>query len=152
MNDADPYIAAVADACTAAGLIVADYCSDDIDPRDGVITIVTRPDADPDGGEDWQHVRILGWDEERGWLYGRHKDPHGGLSGILYLCDGPLPDPADVAEAARRVMAGEVSGDERHAMMRQPHWRDRGDEDDGFEEQLAVYCSPSAPSGAGAKE
>jgi hypothetical protein len=32
----------VADACTAAGLTVTDYWSDDIDPRDGAITL-TRP-------------------------------------------------------------------------------------------------------------
>ena len=66
MNDAEPYIAAVADACHAAGLIVADYTSDNVDPRDGVITIVLRSDADPD--EDYRDVRVLGWDEEKGWL------------------------------------------------------------------------------------
>jgi hypothetical protein len=42
-NDAEDYIAAVADACQAAGLYVADYWSDDIDPRDGAITLTLAP-------------------------------------------------------------------------------------------------------------
>lgn len=137
MNDAEPYIAAVAAACRAAGLIVADYGSDDIDPRDGVVDIVLRPGADPD--EDYRYIRTLGWDEQRGWLIGRPRDPHGELTGILYICSGALPDPADVAEQARRVIAGELSADEKYRMMRPSGWRSQDDEDDGFEEQLAAY-------------
>lgn len=135
-NDAEPYIKAVADGCHAAGLFVVDWWSDDIDPRDGGIDLVVVPDADP---EDLGKSRTLGWNEEDGWLIGQPKGPHGDLTGILYLCDGPLPVPADVAEAARRVMAGDVGSDERYAMMRRPGWRSREDEDDGFEERLDVY-------------
>ncbi len=146
MNDADPYIKAVAGACTAAGLHVVDWWSDDIDPRDGGIDLVIVPDADP---EDYGKSRFLGWDEEHGWLIGWPKDPHGELAGILYFGGGPLPAPAEVAEGVRRIMAGEISADERYAMMRRPGWRSQDDEDDGFEEQLAAYRPPSAPSGAG---
>jgi hypothetical protein len=136
MNDADPYIRAVADACRTAGLHVVEWWTDDIDPRDGGIDLVLVPDADPE--EDWGKSRTLGWNEERGWLIGWPEDPHGGLAGILYLGDSALPDPADLAEHARRVIAGETSPDERYSMMRPRHWRDQDDED-GFEEQLAVY-------------
>ena len=135
MNDADPYIKAVADACTAAGLYVVEWWTDDIDPRDGGIDLVTTAGADP---EDWDKSRTLGWNEERGWLIGRPKGPHGELTGILYLCGSALPAPADVAEQARRVIAGEISRDEKYAMMQPAHWRDQDDEDD-FEEQLDVY-------------
>jgi hypothetical protein len=135
-NDAEPYIAAVADACQAAGLIVAQYGSDDIDPRDGTIDIVLRPDADPD--EDYRDVRTLGWNEERGWLIGQPKDPHGELTGILYIGASALPDPADVAEQARKVIAGELSGDEQRRLMDPVQWRSQDDEDD-FESQLAAY-------------
>lgn len=136
MNDAEPYIAAVADACHAAGLIVADYTSDNVDPRDGVITIVLRSDADPD--EDYRDVRVLGWDEEKGWLIGRPKDPYGEVTGILYMGTSALPAPADIAEQARRVIAGGLSGDEQYRMMQPSEWRSRDDEDE-FEEQLAAY-------------
>lgn len=134
-NDADPYIEAVADACRAAGLFVAEWWTDDIDPRDGGIDLVLVQGADP---EDYGKSRFLGWTEERGWLYGRPKDPHGELTGILYFPLGPLPEPAAIAEAARRLIAGEVSDDERRSMIQSTHWRDQEDEDD-FEEQLNVY-------------
>jgi hypothetical protein len=149
VNDADPYIKAVAGACTAAGLHVVEWWTDDIDPRDGGIDLVLVPGASPE--EDWGRSRTLGWNEERGWLIGRPKDPHGELTGILYLCANPLPGPADLAEQARRVLAGETSTDERYAMMRQPHWRDQ-DDDDGFEEELAAYRQVAASPAAGDKE
>ena len=136
MNDAEPYIAAVADACQAAGLLVADYTSDDIDPRDGIINLVTRPDADPD--EDWEDSYTLGWNEERGWLIGWPKDPHGELHNILYLGAGALPAPADVAEHARRIVAGELTADERYHLMDPGQWRSQDDDDD-FESHLAAY-------------
>lgn len=136
MNDADPYIKAVAGACEAAGLFVAEWWTDDIDPRDGGIELVLVPDADP--VEDYGKVRFLGWTEERGWLIGRPKEPYGELAGILYFPLGPLPAPADIAEQARRLMAGEVSDDERRSMISPTHWRGQEDEDD-FEEQLAAY-------------
>lgn len=134
-NDADPYIKAVADACHAAGLFVVEWWSDDIDPRDGGIDLVTVQGADP---EDYGKSRTLGWNEERGWLIGQPKGPHGDLTGILYFGDGPLPEPAAVAKGARRIIAGEIGSDERYAMMRQPRYRDRED-DDGFEDQMAAY-------------
>lgn len=146
MNDADSYIEAVADACRAAGLFVSDWWTDDIDPRDGGIDLVLVPDADPE--EDYGKARFLGWDEQKGWFYGRPKDPHGELTGILYFPLGPLPAPAEIAEAARRLMAGEVSGDERRSMIRRVHWRDQ-DADDGFNEQLAAYRNKTAPTARG---
>jgi hypothetical protein len=147
MNDADPYIKAVADACTAAGLHVAEWWTDDIDPRDGGIDLVLVPGASPE--EDWGKSRTLGWNEERGWFIGRLKDPYGELvGGILYIGEAASA-PADVAEAARRVIAVETSRDERYAMMRPTHWRDQDDED-GFEEKLAAYRTPD--SGAAGTE
>ena len=61
--DAEPYIAAVADACQAAGLIIADYGSDDITRATGC-----RHRAAPrrGSGRDYRDVRTLGWDEQRG--------------------------------------------------------------------------------------
>lgn len=144
MNDAEPYIAAVADACQKAGLHVAEYGSDDIDPRDGIITIVLDPDADPD--EDWREVRVLGWDEQRGWIIGALRSPAGSLVSICYIGGSALPDPADVAEDARKVIAGEFSTDELRRLIRPEHYRDQED-DDGFEEELAAYRAPSAPGG-----
>jgi uncharacterized protein DUF6292 len=144
-NDADPYIKAVADACRAAGLFVAEWWTDDIDPRDGGIDLVTTADADP---EDWGKSRTLGWNEERGWLIGQPKGPHGDLTNILYLGGSALPDPAGIAEQARRVIAGEVSRDEQFAMMRPKRWRDQEDED-GFEEKLAVYREEAALAASG---
>lgn len=135
MNDADPYIKAVADACTAAGLHVVEWWSDDIDPRDGGIDLVVVPDADP---EDYGKSRTLGWNEERGWLIGRPKGPHGELTDILYIGESALPAPAELAEQARRVLAGETGSDERYRMMRPVQWRSQDDEDD-FEPRLAAY-------------
>lgn len=139
-NDAEPYIAAVADACEAVGLIVADYWTDDIDPRDGGIHLVTEPGTDPE--EDWERSRTLGWDEEKGWMYGEPKNHHGELHNLLWLCEGALPSPADVAETARKIIAGETSRDERRLMMDHVRWRDQED-DDGFGEELAAYQEAS---------
>jgi hypothetical protein len=136
-NDAEPYIAAVAEACTRAGLTVADYWSDDIDPRDGAIHLVT--DADADAEEDWEKSRTLGWDEERGWMYGEPKNHHGELHNLLWLGSGALPDPADIAEEARRVIRGELSREECRRLIDWTRWRDQEDED-GFEEKLAAYA------------
>src|SRR5690349_10540630 len=116
-NDAEPYIAAVADACQAAGLHVRDYWSDDIDPRDGAVHLTLDPDQDPDADPDdefgdWQLSRTLGWDEEKGWFYGEPKNHHGELHNLLFLGGGAIPAPADVAEDVRRIIAGEMSADE----------------------------------------
>jgi hypothetical protein len=135
-NDAEAYIAAAADACTAAGLIVTEYWSDDIDPRDGAINLVTEADADAE--EDWEKSRTLGWDEERGWMFGEPKSHHGELQNLLWLCAGALPTPADVAEQARRIIAGELTREEYRALMGWTRWRDQED-DDGFEAELAAY-------------
>lgn len=136
-NDAEPYIAAVADACQAAGLHVVDYQSDDIDPRDGLIELTLDPDADLDD-DDWRKGRTLAWNEERGWLIARPKDPHGEMTGILYLGAGALPDPADIAEQVRKVIAGELSSDERRRLIDPVQWRSQDDDDD-FESQLDAY-------------
>jgi len=136
-NDADPYIAAVADACQAAGLNVLDYGSDDIDPRDGMISLTKAPEGDPDG-EDWRESFTLGWDEERGWVYGEPKDSHGELHNLLWIGGGALPEPARVADVARRIIAGELADSERRSMMSHVRWRDQED-DDGFEAGLAAY-------------
>jgi hypothetical protein len=140
-NDAEDYIAAVADACAAAGLTVTDYWSDDIDPRDGAITLSKDPAAPPVEdwpGEDWRDSYTLGWDEEKGWFYGEPKDNHGELHNLLFFGDGALPRPSEVAETARRIITGETGRDERYRMMQHTRWRDQED-DDGFEEQLAAY-------------
>jgi Family of unknown function (DUF6292) len=136
-NEAEPYIAAVADACAAAGLHVVDYQSDDIDPRDGVIELTLDPDADLDG-DDWAKGRTLSWDEERGWLIGRPKDPHGELTGICYFGGEALPDPLEVAELARKLITGKLSRDERREIADPVRHRSR-DDDDGFDDQLAAY-------------
>lgn len=141
MNDAEPYIAAVADACQAAGLHVADYWTDDIDPRDGGINLVLSPDADPD--EDWRQSRTLGWDEEKGWFYGEPKNHHGELHNLLFIGAGALPGPADVAEQARKIIAGEFSTPELMRLMQHIHWRDQDDDDD-FESQVAAYATAAA--------
>src|SRR5579859_1143633 len=111
-NDAEAYIAAVADACQAAGLNVEDYGSDDIDPRDGGITLTVAPDGDPEG-EDWRASRTLGWDEQKGWFIGEPRNRHGELINLLWFNGGALPAPAAVAEDARRVIAVEVEDGER---------------------------------------
>lgn len=143
-NDAEPYIAAVAEACAAAGLIVADYWSDDIDPRDGAIHLVT--DADADAEEDWEKSRTLGWDEERGWMLGEPKNHHGELTNLLWLGTGALPAPADVAEQARKVINGELTREEYRALIDWTRWRDQED-DDGFEEELAAYRDAATAAG-----
>lgn len=135
-NDAEAYIAAVAEACTDAGLIVADYWTDDIDPRDGGITLVTKPEADAE--EDWELSRTLGWDEERGWMYGEPKDHHGELHNLLWLGDGPLAEPAQIAEQAKSIITGTLSREDKGLMMEHVRWRDQED-DDGFDERLAAY-------------
>jgi hypothetical protein len=128
-NDAEDYIAAVADACHAAGLHVADYWSDDIDPRDGAITLTLTPEADPESDEDWQLSRTLGWDEEKGWFIGEPKNHHGELHNLLWLASGALPEPAEVAEAARRVVAGEADQRERYHLMQHTYWRSQEDDE-----------------------
>lgn len=143
-NDAEPYIAAVAEACAAAGLVVADYWTDDIDPRDGAIHLVTEADADAD--EDWEKSRTLGWDEERGWMYGEPKDSHGELTNLLWLGDGVLEVPAVIAELARRIIAGELSRDEYRALIGHVRWRNQED-DDAFDEELAAYRDAAAADG-----
>lgn len=145
MNDAEPYIAAVADACQKAGLHVADYFTDDIDPRDGGIHLVLSPDADPD--EDWRDTCGVYWDENRGWMYGEPKNSGGELHNLLWFGDGPLPAPADVAETARRIIAGEVPLDEKFRMMDHVRWRDHEDEDPEFENQLAAYRDATPATG-----
>jgi hypothetical protein len=140
-NDAEPYIAAVAEACTAAGLIVADYGTDDIDPRDGAIHLVT--DADADAEEDWEASRTLGWDEERGWMFGEPKNSHGELHNLLWLGDGVLEVPAVIAELARRIIAGELPPEEYRALIGHVRWRGQEDDDD-FEEELAAYRDAAA--------
>lgn len=135
MNDADSYIKAVADACRAAALYVVDWWSDDIDPRDGGIDLVIVPDADP---EDYGKSRTLGWNEERGWFIGRPKDPHGELTGIYYIGGSALAAPADVAEDARKVIAGEFSAEELRRLIRPVQYREQEDED-SFEVELDAY-------------
>jgi hypothetical protein len=141
-NDAEDYIAAVADACNAAGLNVTDWGTDDIDPRDGSIDLTLNPDQDPGADPDDD----LGWDEEKGWFYGEPKDHHGELHNLLFFGGGALPEPSEVAETARRIVAGEVGRDERYRMMDHTRWRDQED-DDGFEEQLAAYRKDGASDG-----
>ena len=143
-NDAEPYIAAVADACQKAGLSVIDYFTDDIDPRDGGIHLLTRPDADPD---DWEGTCGIYWDEIRGWMYGEPKDPHGELCNLLWFGHGPLPAPADVAETARRIIVGEVPQDELYRMMDHVRWRDHEEEDPEFEAELAAYRDAAEAGG-----
>lgn len=143
-NDAEPYIAAVADACQAAGLHVLEFWSDDIDPRDGAISLSKVPEGDPDG-EDWRQGYTLGWDERRGWMYGEPKDAHGELCNLLWLCDGPLPEPGEVAGVARRIISGELTSRERHLMMDHVTWRDHEEEDPEFDAELAAYATPEAP-------
>ena len=143
-NDAEPYIAAVADACHDAGLIVAEYGSDDIDPRDGIITLVLHPDTDPD--EDWRDVRVLGWDEQRGWIIGALRSSGGELISIYYIGGSALPDPADVAEDARKVIEGEFSTDELRRLMGPVQYREQEDED-GFEVELDAYRTAARAAG-----
>ncbi len=138
VNDADAYIEAVADACTAAGLHVTEWWSDDIDPRDGAVKINTDPDQAADAADAWETEYLLGWDEEKGWMAGEPKDHGGELTNILWLGLGAIPDPADVADEAKRVAAGELTSPEIFQMIDRTWYRDQED-DDGFEDRLAVY-------------
>ena len=140
-NDAEPYISAVADACQAAGLHVIDFWTDDIDPRDGGITISVLPEGDPDG-EDWKASRTLGWNEQDGWFYGEPRCEHGELHNLLWLGLGALPGPAEVAEAARKLIVAGIPAGDRRRMMDRTRYRETGDED-GFDAELAAYAPHS---------
>lgn len=63
-NDAEGYIAAVADACQAVGLYVQGYDASGTEIRGGSIDLLLKPDPAPH--EELDVLRVLGWDEEHG--------------------------------------------------------------------------------------
>lgn len=144
-NDAEGYIAAVADACQQAGLYVVDYWTDDIEPRDGVVHLSVKAESGEDE-EDWGNSRTLGWDEEKGWMFGEPKDHHGELANLLWFCHEPLPEPAEVAAEAKRIMGG-LSAAEVRALLDQPRYRSCYEDDPEFEAALAAYATPEAANG-----
>lgn len=127
----EPYIAAVADALSEAGVRVADYHADGSDPRDGAIQLgESSEDIDGPVREVW-----VCWTEEAGWFHGVDKDGRSGLSAITWAHIGVLPEPAAVV-AWVRTPAKPFD----FASLDRPHYRSFEDDGDGFEARLRDYA------------
>lgn len=141
----DPYITAVCDALTAAGLELTDHCwTDDCETRGTYCYLNAVITLDPSGvlGLDdesipddaaWRHGLLLIWEwhtgreadqgePERGpnWLFAELKDD----GSNEYPTDLPLhgyASPAAVVEAARKVISREIGAGSFHG-HRGPKW------------------------------
>lgn len=123
----DPYITAVVDALTAAGLEPDDWWTSDAEidgydegPDDGCTTMldaILRWDAD-----DWQDEDglVLIWEHPtEQWQYARPR-PEGGNTEPEFLPNlGRYSHPASVAATARALLAGQPTP-EGHA----PYWHE----------------------------
>lgn len=125
-----PYLEAVNRALQSTGIATTDHSAEPDDPRNGFIEL-DRTATSAVYGE--QHTRLM-WDEETGWLLG-----WGGEDGrsdwLAPLLDDVLPVPADVVTALQAALA--VKPATVHG--RPGQYREFADEEDGFEERLAVY-------------
>ena len=107
-NDAEPYIAAVADACQAAGLLVQGYDASGTRIRGGSIDLLLKPDPTP--AEELEALRVLGWDEEHGWFTGRPAGSRDELTGLRFYGSDVLMAPGRVAAVTRGVLGGDFGG------------------------------------------
>lgn len=121
-----PYTDAVAHALEVAGIEVDGWFADANDPRDSCITLARSKPG---------RQRVVAWTEEKGWMYGTGPE-NDSLNAIYGICDGVLPEPAEVVEAVRRCLAGDFSSTDSYTA----HLRDSEDDEDGFEERLAAYA------------
>ncbi|MDX2846433.1 hypothetical protein PV377_47330 [Streptomyces ipomoeae] len=133
----DPYVTAVCDALTAAGLELTDQCwTDDGETRgtycylNAVITLdpsgTIAADEQPDGGADWPHGLLLLWEWHTGieadqgepargpqWTFAELKSD----GSNEYPTDLPIEgyaSPAAVVEAAHKVISREIGAGHFH--------------------------------------
>ncbi|MDK9494691.1 DUF6292 family protein [Streptomyces katrae] len=124
-----PYLIAVTEALTAAGLRVQEWSAEEDDPRTGIILIAFGTPSYR--GQD----TALTWDEESGWhlVWG----PDGHDTGYRYtapLGAGVLPTPANITSAVQHA------ADRRPPIAVSSLYRAFEDMDDGFETELRAYA------------
>ncbi|WP_335981337.1 DUF6292 family protein [Streptomyces sp. CA2R106] len=126
-----PYIGAVVNALTTAGIGVDDWFADPDDPRDACIFLATAATETHYPGE----AIVLSWNEEDGWLIGGGQ-PNEPLNWVadIYTRD-VLPTPQQVVTAARAALIAAPST--LYGLA--PLFREFEDDTDGFEERLAAY-------------
>lgn len=132
-SDAEPYIAAVADALHAAGLLVQGYDASGTRVRGGSVDLLLK--ADPAPAEELDVLRVLGWDEEAGWFWNVPDGSPDVFTGVRFFGGRVLPGPAEVAVIAARLVSGDVAG--TSPLM--SRFRHAGADDD-FGLQLAAYA------------
>jgi hypothetical protein len=169
----DPYITAVCDALTAAGLELTDHCwTDDCETRgtycylNAVITLdpsgTITADEQPDGGADWPHGLLLIWEWHTGIEAEDGEPEKGPVWQFAELkSDGSneyptgLPvygyaSPAAVVDAARKVISREIGAGHFHNFG-QAKW-DGGIIGDSWEraDELEAACEAWAAEEASA--
>ncbi|MGC9670938.1 DUF6292 family protein [Planosporangium sp. 12N6] len=141
MTDHGPYIAAVATAVRAAEVPLVDTAATtEAGRRQARLRL--DPQATVEAFGDAVHVE-LHWDEERGWRYVAHYEPHTGLANTpVYLGMGVLATPTEVANwiAAVLINPGMIAsyGDDEIDPA-----RTAGSADAQFEAELAAYGTPT---------
>lgn len=133
----DPYITAVCDALTAAGLELTDQCwTSDAETRgtycylDAVITL--DPKAFGANREEWPHGLLLCWEWHTGiedsepargpqWLFAELKDNGSNEYPTDLPVDG-YASPAAVVDAARKVIGGEIEPGSFHNLGQWRGW------------------------------
>lgn len=149
-----PYGAAVAAACTRAGLPVDDWRSDAGEPRDIVITLTpnSATDADFEDEDDDPSKLLIIWSDESAWQYawtcsdGTNEYPE-----PLPAGPGSLALPDEVADAVRDFLhydqvlplddAPEWQPPADYAPDARPHDQVHDDADPAFEASLATYLT-----------
>lgn len=135
MGDAwhEPYIKQVIEQIEKRGIAVHEWYADDNDPLDAAAHLDTG--HDPEVPEEPQ--RWIAWTEERGWFTGRAADAGQPLDQLRYAELGVLPEPFDVAEWARRITEGDVSG-----TIEPTRYRDMDDDETEFRKRLHELGKP----------
>ncbi|WP_329370192.1 DUF6292 family protein [Streptomyces sp. NBC_00669] len=129
-----PYIAAVVNALTTAGIGVSDWFADPNDPRDACITLTTDATEPHYPGQ----TIVLTWNEEAGWLIGGG-EPDELLNWVGELdTRDVLPTPQQVVAAARTAFT--TTPPTLYGLA--PVYREFEDDNDGFEARLAAYDTP----------
>ncbi|MGW0566127.1 hypothetical protein [Streptomyces tauricus] len=161
----DPYITAVCDALTAAGLELTDQCwTDDTETRgiyrylNAIITldpsrVLDRDDEDIPADTDWRHGLILIWewhsgreengDPERGpvWQFAELKGD-GSNEYPTWLPVHGYASPASIVEAARKVISCDI-GAGHSFNFGQPTW-DGGVIGDEWDQALDLEAAVTA--------
>ncbi|RST04589.1 hypothetical protein EF910_16420 [Streptomyces sp. WAC07149] len=124
-----PYLHAVTNALTAAGLCVLEWSAEPDDPRTGIIAVTFATPAYRG------HDTALTWDEESGWHLVWGPDGHDiGYRYAAALGSSVLPTPADITNAVQQA------ADRHPPITASSLHRSFEDMDDGFEAELRAYA------------